>query len=104
MLSERGNGFKIAMNALNVGRIKLAVACIDAQRRTVSESVRYANERIQFKTPISQFGAIKQKIANMATNCYVGNRVVIVLKDIEDRIANQSRIGNKSSRGRAERS
>ena len=71
MLSERGNGFKIAMNALNVGRIKLAVACIDAQRRTVSESVRYANERIQFKTPISQFGAIKQKIANMATNCYV---------------------------------
>lgn len=91
MLSERGNGFKIAMNALNVGRIKLAVACIDAQRRAVSESVRYANERIQFKTPISQFGAIKQKIANMATNCYVGESGCYrAAKDIEDRIAIRS--------------
>ena len=94
MLSERGNGFKIAMNALNVGRIKLAVACIDAQRRTVSESVHYANERIQFKTPISQFGAIKQKIANMATNCYVGESGCYrAAKDIEDRIAIRSESG-----------
>jgi alkylation response protein AidB-like acyl-CoA dehydrogenase len=94
MLSERGNGFKIAMNALNVGRIKLAVACIDAQRRAVSESVRYANERIQFKTPISQFGAIKQKIANMATNCYVGESGCYrAAKDIEDRIAIRSESG-----------
>ena len=94
MLSERGNGFKIAMNALNVGRIKLAVACIDAQRRTVSESVRYANERIQFKTPISQFGAIKQKIANMATNCYAGESGCYrAAKDIEDRIAIRSESG-----------
>jgi alkylation response protein AidB-like acyl-CoA dehydrogenase len=48
MLSERGNGFKIAMNALNVGRIKLAAACLDAQRRVISNSVKYANERVQF--------------------------------------------------------
>jgi alkylation response protein AidB-like acyl-CoA dehydrogenase len=41
MLSERGNG-KIAMNALNVGRIKLAAACLD--RRVISNSVKYANE------------------------------------------------------------
>jgi alkylation response protein AidB-like acyl-CoA dehydrogenase len=47
MLSERGNGFKIAMNALNVGRIKLAAACLDAQRRVISNSVKYANERVQ---------------------------------------------------------
>jgi alkylation response protein AidB-like acyl-CoA dehydrogenase len=46
MLSERGNGFKIAMNALNVGRIKLAAACLDAQRRVISNSVKYANERV----------------------------------------------------------
>jgi alkylation response protein AidB-like acyl-CoA dehydrogenase len=45
MLSERGNGFKIAMNALNVGRIKLAAACLDAQRRVISNSVKYANEK-----------------------------------------------------------
>jgi alkylation response protein AidB-like acyl-CoA dehydrogenase len=95
MLSDRGNGFKIAMNALNVGRIKLAVGCIDAQRRTVTESVRYANDRIQFKTPISQFGAIKQKIANMATNCYVGESGCYrAAKDIEDRIAIRTKSGN----------
>ncbi len=72
MLSERGQGFKIAMNALNVGRIKLGVACLDAQRKVISSSVKYANERIQFKTPIAKFGAIKEKIARMATSCFVG--------------------------------
>ncbi|TYA92294.1 acyl-CoA dehydrogenase family protein [Seonamhaeicola marinus] len=87
MLSTRGNGFKIAMNALNVGRIKLAVACLDAQRRTISESIKYANERIQFKTPISSFGAIRQKIAEMATNCWVGEAGCYrAAKNIQDRI------------------
>ncbi|MCB4798717.1 acyl-CoA dehydrogenase family protein [Neotamlana laminarinivorans] len=87
MLSTRGNGFKIAMNALNVGRIKLAAACLDAQRRTITESVKYANERIQFKTPISSFGAIRQKIAEMSTNCWVGESASYrAAKNIEDRI------------------
>lgn len=87
MLSERGNGFKIAMNALNVGRIKLAAACLDAQRRTISGSVKYANERIQFNTPISSFGAIRSKIAEMATNCFVGESASYrAAKSIEDRI------------------
>ena len=87
ILGERNGGFKIAMNALNVGRVKLGVACIDAQRRLTSESVKYANERIQFKTPISQFGAIKEKIARMATSCYVSESACYrVAKDIEDRI------------------
>ena len=72
MLSERGQGFKIAMNALNIGRIKLGVACLDAQRKVIEYSVKYANERVQFKTPISKFGAIKEKIARMATTCFVG--------------------------------
>jgi len=72
MLSERGAGFKIAMNSLNAGRIKLAAACLDSQRRIITGAVQYANERIQFKTPISQFGAIKEKIARMAASCYVG--------------------------------
>ncbi|RYZ30311.1 MAG: hypothetical protein EOP49_39955, partial [Sphingobacteriales bacterium] len=72
MLSERGNGFKIAMNALNVGRIKLAAACLDAQRRITTEAVKYANERVQFQTPIANFGAIRSKLAQMATSCYAG--------------------------------
>jgi alkylation response protein AidB-like acyl-CoA dehydrogenase len=87
MLSERGNGFKIAMNALNVGRIKLAAACLDAQRRVISGSVQYANERIQFNTAISQFGAIRYKLAEMATSCYAGESASYrAAKDIEDRI------------------
>lgn len=87
MLSERGNGFKIAMNALNVGRIKLAAACLDAQRRVTTGATKYANERIQFNTPIAQFGAIRYKLAEMATSCYAGESATYrASKDIEDRI------------------
>ncbi len=67
MLSERNKGFKIALNSLNVGRIKLAAACLDASRRIINLSVNYANERIQFKSPISSFGAIQAKLADMST-------------------------------------
>jgi alkylation response protein AidB-like acyl-CoA dehydrogenase len=95
MLSERGNGFKIAMNALNIGRIKLAAACLDSQRRITSLSVNYANERKQFKTPIAEFGAIKYKLAEMATNTYVGESASYrAAKNIEDRIAIREAAGN----------
>ena len=95
MLSERGNGFKIAMNALNVGRIKLAAACLDAQRRVITNAVAYANERIQFEVPISSFGAIRAKIAEMATNCYTGESASYrAAKSIEDRIAARVEEGN----------
>lgn len=88
MLGERGGGFKIAMNALNVGRIKLAAACLDAQRRVVTEAVKYANERVQFKTPIAQFGAIKDKLARMATSTYAGESACYrAAFDIKERIA-----------------
>jgi len=87
MLSERGNGFKIAMNSLNVGRIKLAAACLDAQRRVTSNAVNFANERIQFNVPISSFGAIRYKLAEMATSAYVGESATYrAAKDIENRI------------------
>jgi len=95
LLSERGNGFKIAMNALNIGRIKLAAACLEAQRRIIGEAVNYANERIQFKTPIINFGAIKGKIADMATNTYAGESASYrAAKNIEDRIAMREAAGN----------
>ncbi|WP_299276183.1 acyl-CoA dehydrogenase family protein [uncultured Psychroserpens sp.] len=95
MLSERGNGFKIAMNALNVGRIKLAAACLDSQRRIMSLGVQYANERKQFKTPISDFGAIKTKLAQMATSAYAGESATYrAAKNIEDRIAIREASGN----------
>jgi alkylation response protein AidB-like acyl-CoA dehydrogenase len=101
MLSERGNGFKIAMNALNVGRIKLAAACLDAQRRVTTNAVHYANERVQFNTPISQFGAIRYKLAEMATSAYAGESATYrAAKSIEDRI--NARVADGTSHQEAE--
>ncbi|MHC5354100.1 acyl-CoA dehydrogenase family protein [Myroides sp. LJL115] len=101
MLSERGNGFKIAMNALNVGRIKLAAACLDSQRRLINQSIQYANERIQFNTPISSFGAIRSKLAEMATNAYVGESACYrAAGDIQARI--EQRIAQGESEQQAE--
>ena len=95
MLAGRGEGFKIAMNALNVGRIKLAAACLDSQRRVITYAVKYATERRQFKTPIADFGAIKEKLAEMTTDTYVGESASYrAAKDIEDRIALRVAAGN----------
>ncbi len=70
MLSERENGFKIAVNILNVGRIKLGVAAIGGSKKTISTAVNYAKERKQFATSIANFGAIKHKIAEMTTKVF----------------------------------
>ncbi len=70
MLSERGNGFKIAVNILNIGRIKLGAGVIGGCKQVITDSVRYANERKQFGQSISNFGAIKAKLANMATKTF----------------------------------
>ncbi len=95
MLAGRGEGFKIAMNALNVGRIKLAGACLDSQRRILTTAVQYANERKQFNTPIADFGAIKYKLAEMAASAYAGESATYrAAKNIEDRIALRVAAGN----------
>jgi alkylation response protein AidB-like acyl-CoA dehydrogenase len=87
MLSDRGNGFKIAMNALNVGRIKLAAAVLDSARRVITLSTQYANDRVQFKTPISSFGAIQSKIADMTARAWAcESGVYRAGQDIEDAI------------------
>lgn len=87
LLGERNNGFKIALNALNVGRIKLAAACLDAQRRILNHSIQYSNERKQFGVSISTFGAIRKKIAEMATGVYVSEAGSYrAAKDIQDKI------------------
>ncbi|MCF0051284.1 acyl-CoA dehydrogenase family protein [Dyadobacter sp. LJ53] len=70
MLSERGNGFKIAVNILNIGRIKLAAAALGGAKRVTQQAIQYANERKQFGTAIAQFGAIKHKLAEMATQMF----------------------------------
>ncbi len=70
LLSTRENGFKIAVNILNVGRIKLGVAAVGGSKQTISLATNYAKERKQFGTSISNFGAIKHKIAEMTTKVF----------------------------------
>jgi alkylation response protein AidB-like acyl-CoA dehydrogenase len=70
MLSERQNGFKIAVNILNIGRIKLAAAAIGASKKVIDHAINYSNERIQFDRAISKYGAIRYKLAEMATKVY----------------------------------
>ncbi len=70
LLSDRENGFKIAVNILNIGRIKLGAAAVGASKSIVSDAVNYAGERKQFGTSISNFGAIKHKIAQMTVGAF----------------------------------
>lgn len=87
LLGERNNGFKIALNALNVGRIKLAAACLDAQRRILNHSIQYSNERKQFGVSIATFGAIRKKLAEMATGVFVSESGSYrAAKNVQDKI------------------
>ncbi|MBD2768776.1 acyl-CoA dehydrogenase family protein [Hymenobacter sp. BT664] len=70
VLGEIGKGHLIAFNVLNIGRIKLAAACLGAAKMAATLSVKYANERVQFKLPIAKFGAIRHKIAQQAIRLY----------------------------------
>ena len=70
LLSERENGFKIAVNILNIGRIKLAGAAIGASKQVITQSVIYTNERNQFGRPISKYGAIRYKLAEQAVRTF----------------------------------
>lgn len=71
MLSERENGFKIALNILNIGRIKLGAGVLGGAKGAIDESIRYANEREQFGRPISKYGAIRYKLAEQAIRTFV---------------------------------
>lgn len=87
MLSERQNGFKIAVNILNIGRVKLGAGVLGGVRTVISHSVNYANERKQFGVSISSFGAIKSKLAEMATKTYVSESLCYRAgQDIENKI------------------
>ena len=70
LLSERDNGFKIALNVLNIGRIKLGAGVLGGCRGIIDHVITYSNERVQFGKPLSSFGAIKNKIAQMICKTY----------------------------------
>jgi alkylation response protein AidB-like acyl-CoA dehydrogenase len=86
-LYERGKGFKIAVNILNIGRIKLAGGVLGGSKGIINQSVKYANERQQFGRAISKYGAIKQKLAMMAIRAYaLESAVYRATQNIEDAI------------------
>ena len=86
LLGEIGKGHKIAFNILNIGRIKLAAAALGGSKKAVTESVKYANERMQFKVPIASFGAIQHKIAEQAIRVYaLDSAIYRASKAIQDK-------------------
>lgn len=88
MLSERENGFKIALNILNIGRIKLAAGVLGGAKQSITDSIRYANEREQFGRSISKYGAIRYKIAEQAIRTYVVESAIYRAgQNIDDAIA-----------------
>jgi len=87
LLSERQNGFKIAVNILNIGRIKLAGAAIGGSKRASTQAIQYANERIQFERPISKYGAIRYKLAEQAIRIFASESATYrASQNVEDAI------------------
>ncbi|HBI81307.1 MAG TPA: acyl-CoA dehydrogenase [Bacteroidales bacterium] len=87
MLGNRGEGFRIALSILHMGRMKLGANVIGAAKETITQSVRYANERKQFNTKIANFGAIKHKLAEMVIRTFAHESAIYrVSQDIDDLI------------------
>jgi len=84
VLFKIGQGHKIAFNILNIGRWKLGASAVGGCKACVTEAVKYANGRIQFKVPISSFGMIKTKLANMAIRTYMSDSMMYRLAGMFD--------------------
>lgn len=106
VLGEIGKGHKIAFNILNIGRLKLCAAAIGGARRALSGTVEYAKTREQFKQPISNFGAIKFKLAEMAIRIFVGEsalyRTAKWIDDKESELLQAGKPFNEALLGAAE--
>lgn len=106
LLGEVGKGHVIAFNILNIGRLKLCAAALGGAKGIYNEVVNYANTREQFKTPIAQFGAIKHKLAEMATRIWVSEsalyRTAKWIDDKEKELAAAGQPFNEALLGAAE--
>ena len=76
LLGDREEGFKMALNILNTGRIKLAAGSIGGSKFAIDKAVSYAVERTQFRTSIAEFGAMQHKIGEMVVKTFVGESAV----------------------------
>ncbi|MBN2214207.1 MAG: acyl-CoA dehydrogenase family protein [Bacteroidales bacterium] len=103
LLGKRGEGFRIALSILHMGRIKLGANVLGSCRKAINESVAYANERKQFGQLISSFGAIKHKLAQQAVKTFITESAVYrVSKDIDDAIVKNKATGMDSGRATIE--
>lgn len=73
ILGEIGDGGKIALNILNLGRLKLGIGAVGGAKLAMAGAVKYGKQREQFNTPIVKFGLIQEKIAMMASGIYAGD-------------------------------
>jgi alkylation response protein AidB-like acyl-CoA dehydrogenase len=89
LLGEQGKGHRIAFNILNVGRFKLGVGCVGGAKIALEDTVKYANQRHQFGQPISSFGLMKNKIADMAADIYVTESMSYRTAGLLDEILSQ---------------
>jgi alkylation response protein AidB-like acyl-CoA dehydrogenase len=96
VLGEIGKGHLIAFNILNIGRIKLAAATTGAARQVINDAIKYANERVQFKVPISSFGAIQHKLAEMAIRLFACESALYRTSDYVHRMEEQLQATGKT--------
>ncbi len=100
LLGKRGDGFRIALNILNLGRIKLGANVIGSAKSAINQSVQYSNERKQFKTLISNFGAIKYKLAQQVIKTFANETAVYRMsKNVDDAV--KRNIENGIEKGQA---
>jgi alkylation response protein AidB-like acyl-CoA dehydrogenase len=103
MLGSRGEGFRIALSILHMGRIKLGANVLGASKKAITDSVKYANERKQFGVLISTFGAIKFKLAEQVILTFaLESATYRVCKDIDDQIEKNKAAGEDKGRASIE--
>ncbi len=95
LLGEAGRGHKIAFNVLNVGRLKLSATVVGAGKGAFAEAASYAVERKQFGQPLSSFGAIREKLADMVSSLFAAESLLYRVAGLLDaRIATLDRAGD----------
>jgi alkylation response protein AidB-like acyl-CoA dehydrogenase len=103
LLGKRGEGFRIALNILHLGRIKLGATVVGGAKRAILHSVNYANERKQFGKSISEFGAIKHKLAQQVIRTFATESAIYKSsKDIQDNILRMKSEGIEHGRANIE--
>lgn len=103
LIGARGEGFRIALSILHMGRIKLGANVLGAAKKAITDSVKYANERKQFNTLISTFGAIKHKLAEQVVRTFaLESAIYRVSFDIDRQITELKATGMEIGRAAIE--